>query len=69
MVGHEPYEAQPSTEGLAKYKEILLYLLGRIMGRGKGYTSRVGETVTTMGSEDYTKHKLVARALHPQPGK
>ena len=28
--------------GLAEYKAGLLSLLGRIMGRGKGYTSRGG---------------------------
>ena len=35
--------------GLEEYKAGLLSLLGRIMGRVKGYTSRGGVTVTTMG--------------------
>ena len=55
--------------GLAEYKVGLLYLLDRIMRRGKGYTSRGGETVTTMGSEDYIKQKLVTRVPRSQPGK
>ena len=55
--------------GLAEYKSGLLYLLDRIMGRGKGYTNREGKTVTTMVSEDYIKQKLVARAPRSQPGK
>ena len=55
--------------GLAEYNAGLLYLLGKIMGRGKGYTNRGGATVTTMGSEDYIKQKLVARAPRSQPGK
>ena len=55
--------------GLAEYKAGLLSLLGRIMGRGKGYTSKGGATVTTMGSEDYIKQKLVARVPRSQPGK
>ena len=46
--------------GLAEYKAGLLSLLGRMMRR-KVYTSRGGATVTTMGSEDYIKQKLVAR--------
>ena len=29
--------------GFAEYKAGLLYLKGRIMRRGKGYTSRVGK--------------------------
>ena len=55
--------------GLAEYKAGLLSILGRIMGRGKGYTNIGGETVTTMGSEDYIKQKLVSRAPRSQPGK
>ena len=55
--------------GLEEYKAGILSLLGRIMGRGKGYTSMVGATVTTMGSEDYIKQKLVARVPSSQPGK
>ena len=47
--------------GLAEYKAGLLYLLGRIMRRGEGYTSRGGATVTTMVLEDNNKQKLVAR--------
>ena len=54
---------------LAEYKTGLLSLLGIIMGRGKGYTSRGGATVTTMGLEDYIKQKLVARVSHSQAGK
>ena len=50
--------------GLEEYKAGLLSLLGRIMGRGKWYTSRGGKTVTTMGSEDYIKQKLVTRVPH-----
>ena len=49
---------------LAEYKSGLLSLLGRIMGRGKVYTSRGEETVTTMGSEDYIKHKMVSSAKY-----
>ena len=55
--------------GLAEYKSGLLSLLDRIMGRGKGYNNRGGEKFTTMGSEDYIKQKLVARAPHSQPEK
>ena len=55
--------------GLAEYKTGLLSILGRIMGRGKGYTSRGGEIVTTMGSEDYINKNLVARVTRSQPGK
>ena len=55
--------------GLAEYRAGLLSPLGRIMGRGKGYTSRGEESVTTMGSADYTNKKLVARVPRPQPGK
>ena len=55
--------------GLAEYKVGLLSLLGRIMRRGKGYTSRGGATVTTMGSEYFIKQKLVARVPRSQPGK
>ena len=58
--------------GLAEYKAGLLSLLGRIMGRGKGYNNRIigdGATVTTIGSEDYIKQKLVARVPRSQPGK
>ena len=47
--------------GLAEYKAGLLYHLGRIMARGKVYTSRGGATVTTMVSEDYINQKLVTR--------
>ena len=54
---------------LVEYKAGLLYLLGRTMGRGKGYTSREGETVTTMGSEYYIKQNLVAKVPRSQPGK
>ena len=54
---------------LAEYRADLLSLLGRIMGRGKVYTSRGGGTVTTMGSEDYTKQKMAARVPHSQSGK
>jgi len=54
---------------LAEYKADLLYLLGRIMRRGKGYTIRGGATVTTMGSEDYIKQMLVARVKRSQPEK
>ena len=54
--------------GLAEYKEGLLSLLGRIMWRGKGYTSRGGATVTTMVSEDYIEQKLVTRVPRSQPG-
>ena len=36
--------------GLAEYKEGLLYLLGKIMWRRKGYTIKGGTTVTTMVS-------------------
>ena len=55
--------------GLAEYKAGILYILGRIMGRGKGYTNKGGATVTTLGSEDYIKQKLVARLPRSQPGK
>ena len=55
--------------GLAEYKAVLLYLLGRIMSRGKGYTIRGGAAVTTMVSEDCIKQKLVARVPRSQPGK
>ena len=56
--------------GLAEYKVGLLYLLDRIIRRGKGYTSRGGgATVTNMGSEDYIKQMLVARVPRSQPGK
>ena len=55
--------------GLAEYKAGLLSLLGRIMGRGKGYTNRGGSTVTTMVSEYYIKQKLVTRVPRSQPGK
>ena len=56
--------------GLAEYKAGLLYLLGRIIRRGKGYTSRGGGAkVTIMGAEDYIKQKLVARVPRSQPEK
>ena len=54
---------------LSEYKVGLLSLLGIIMGRGKRYTSGGGETVTTMGSENYIKQKLLARVPRSQPGK
>ena len=83
MGGYELYEAQPVTEGVggvlmkhnlvhrgsAEYNVGLLSILGKIMGRGKGYTSSGGTTVTTMVSEDYTNQKLVARVPRSQPGK
>ena len=49
---------------LAEFKAGLLSIIGRIMGRGKVYTSRRGSTVTTMRSEDDIKQKLVARVPH-----
>ena len=55
--------------GLAEYKVGLLYILGRIMRRGKVYTSGGGAKVTTMGSEDYIKQMLVARVPRSQPEK
>ena len=57
--------------GLVEYKAGLLSLLGKIMGRGKGYTNRLiggAATVTTKGSEDYIKQNLVARVPRSQPG-
>ena len=54
---------------LVEYKGDLLSLLGRIMGRGKGYTIKGGAKVTTMVSEDYIKWKMVARVPRSQPGK
>ena len=55
--------------GSADYKVGILSLLGRIMGRGKGYTRRGGATVTTMVSTDYINQKLMERVPHSQPGK
>ena len=54
---------------LVEYKTGLLSLLGIILGRGKGYTTRGGKTFTTMVSEDSIKQKLVARLLLKQPEK
>ena len=54
--------------GLVEYKAGILSILGRIMVRGKGYTSRGGGKVTTMLSEYYIKQKLVARVPRSQPG-
>ena len=51
--------------GLAEYKEGIIYLLGIIMWRGKGYNSGGRTTVTTMVSEDYIKQKMVARVPRP----
>ena len=58
--------------GLVYYKGGILFLLVRIMGRGKGYMSRGGGgggSVTTMESEYYIKQKLVARVPRSQPVK
>ena len=65
MGGHEPYEHNVVQRGLMDYKAGLLSILGRIIGRGKGYTSMGGATVITMVSEDYIKQKLVARVPRP----
>ena len=53
--------------GLTEYTVGLLYILGKIIGKRKGYISMGGETVTTMGSEDYTKQKLVTRVPCSKP--
>ena len=70
MGGHEPYKRHNLVHmWLLEYKAGILSLLGIIMGMGKGYNSRGGSTVNTMGSYDYIKQKLVARVPHSQPGK
>ena len=69
--------------GLAEYKAGLLSLLGRIMGRGKGYTSRGGQQLPPWDQkiissrswwQEYHIHNLENRVefltkfwLHPPP--
>ena len=56
--------------GLVEYKAVLLSLLGRIMGKGKGYTSRAGQQLPSWDQkiissriwwQDYHVHNLENR--------
>ena len=55
MVDMDPMNQKLVQRWLEDHKAGILSLLGVIMVRGKGYTSRRGGGVTTMGSEDHIK--------------